>query len=129
MSTAVDAAAAGAAATAVSGAGAGVGAGGWRRLSDALARFLLQHGDAIARLAQAVVELAEILLQGFGLLGRPVEILVDLIDVVPLDPETELDGAQCVEDGGGGGRTIHGGRVYPSAFAMGKVFINAPGQG
>ena len=68
-------------------------------LSDALAHFLLQRHDAIARLAQAVVELAEILLQRFGLLGRPIEILVDLVDVVALDPETELDGAQRVEDG------------------------------
>ena len=55
--------------------------------------------DAIARLAQAVIELAEILLQRFGLLGGPIEVLVDLVDVVALDPEAELDGAQRVEDG------------------------------
>jgi len=68
-------------------------------LSDALACFLLQLDDAVARLAQPVIELAEILLQRFGLLGRPIEILVDLVDVVALDPETELDGAQRIEDG------------------------------
>jgi hypothetical protein len=68
-------------------------------LGHGVAHFLFQRDDAIARLAQAVIELTEILLQRFGLLGRPIEILVDLVDVVPLDPETELDGTQGVEDG------------------------------
>jgi hypothetical protein len=40
-----------------------------------------------------------VLLERFGLLGRPIEILVDLVDVVALEPETELDGAKRVEDG------------------------------
>jgi len=37
--------------------------------------------DPVGRLAQAVVELAEVLLQRFRLLGGPIEILVDLVDV------------------------------------------------
>jgi len=40
-----------------------------------------------------------VLLERLGLLGRLVEVLIDLVDVVPLETEPELDGPQGVERG------------------------------
>ena len=55
--------------------------------------------DPLAGLAQTLVELAHVLLERLGLLGGLVEVLVDLVDVVALEAEPELDGAQRVERG------------------------------
>ena len=58
----------------------------------------LQLGDALAGLAQPFVQLTDVLLQPLGLLGRLVQVLIDLVDVVALQTEAELDGAERVED-------------------------------
>ena len=58
----------------------------------------LELRDALAGLTQPLVQLADVLLEGFGLLRRLVQVLIDLIDVVALQPKAELHGAECVED-------------------------------
>ena len=59
----------------------------------------LELADPVAGLAQTLVQLPNVLLQCLGLLGRLVEVLIDLIDVVTLEPESKLDRAQRVERG------------------------------
>ena len=83
------AASAGAAAAASSPSAASAGRG---------ALLPLELGDALARLAEPLVELAHVLLERLGLLGRLVQVLIDLVDVVALQPEAELHGAEGVED-------------------------------
>ena len=75
--------------------GAGATLGG----SGTLAHVLLQLDDPLARLAQPLIQLAEVLLKGFRLLGGPVQVLVDLVDVVALEAEPKFNGAKGVEDG------------------------------
>ena len=58
----------------------------------------LELGDALAGLAQPLVQLPDVVLEPLGLLGRLVQVLIDLVDVVALQPEAELDGAKRVED-------------------------------
>ena len=60
--------------------------------------FPLQLRDALAGLAQPFVQLSDVLLQSLGFLGRLVQVLIDLVDVVALQTEAELDGAERVED-------------------------------
>ncbi len=92
-------------------------AGGGRRGRLALGRHrggplvALELGDPLARLTQPLVQLPDVLLEPLGLLGRLVQVLIDLIDVVPLQTEAELDRAQGVEDRCGSLGIVHGGRV------------------
>ena len=55
--------------------------------------------DALTGLAQPLVQLADVVLEGFGFLGRLVQVLIDLVDVVALQPQAEFHGAERVEDG------------------------------
>ena len=80
-----------------------------------LAALGLQLGDALRGLAHALVGLAHLLLEGLRLDGGLLQVLVDLVDVVPLQPEPELDRPQGLEDGLGRLGAVHGGRVYPPA--------------
>ena len=66
--------------------------------AGARALVALELRDALAGLAQPLVQLAHVLLERFGLLGGPVQVLIDLVDVVALQAEAELHGAEGVED-------------------------------
>ena len=61
--------------------------------------ILLQLHDSVACLAEALVQLTVGLLKSLRLLGGTVEVLVDLVDVVALEPEAELNRAERVENG------------------------------
>ena len=58
----------------------------------------LELGDAFARLAQPLVQLPDVFLERLGFLGRLVQVLIDLVDVVALQPEAKLHGAKRVEN-------------------------------
>ena len=88
---------------------------GRRRRGLGLGRQLgLELGDGLGRLAQALVALAELLLETLGLHGGLLEVLVDVVAVVALQGLAELHGAEGVECRLG---SVHGAMV---AAAPGK---------
>ena len=58
----------------------------------------LELRNPLARLAEPLVQLADVLLEPLGLLGSLVQVLIHLVDVVALQAETELHGAKGVEN-------------------------------
>ncbi len=62
----------------------------------------LELGDALGRLAQPFTALAQLLLEALGLDGGLLEVLVDIVPVVPLQGLAELDGPERIECGLGG---------------------------
>ena len=71
-------------------------------------RLLLELGlelrDALGGLAQPFAALAELLLEPLGLHGGFLEVLVDVVPVVPLQGLAELDGTERIE---GRLRSVH----------------------
>ncbi len=69
----------------------------WRRWDDLVLEHLLQLRDALGGLPQPFTALAELLLETFGLDGRLLEVLVDVVPVVPLQGLPELDRPERIE--------------------------------
>jgi hypothetical protein len=68
---------------------------------------LFQMSNTLRRLPQAFRSLTKLLVKSVCLDGGLFQVLVDLVDVVPLEPETKLDASQGLQGRLGLCRAVH----------------------